>query len=174
MKTIFFAILILILLVNRQLKPRPINRNMLLLPILLLLYVSYLASQAGVEIEEATSLLLTALMGMGVGWIQGRFTNVYRSHGVWMTVGSISSVLVWLLSIPIRLIVKYGIVNILEIEVKLVEDLAYVPLLFSLGAMILGRALYLVSKYPSQFSEAANTTRYERRQARRISRGSKD
>lgn len=174
MKTIFLALLIVILLVNRQLKPRPINTKMLLLPILLMLYVSYLAYQAGVEVEEATSLLITVLMGIGVGWLQGRFTRVYQSNGVWMTVGSMTSILVWLLSIPIRLIVKYGFVELLDIEVKLVGNLAYVPILFSLGAIILGRALYLVYHNPIEFREAANTTRYERRQARRMTNNNND
>lgn len=174
MNTIFLAILILILLVNRQLKPRPIKGSMLLLPLLLMLYVSYLAYQAGIEGGEAISLLLTTVMGIGVGWLQGRYTSVYQHNGIWMTVGSIKSILVWLLSIPIRLIVKYGFVEMLSIKIHLVDEFTYLPLLLSLSAIVLGRSLYLTFRYPVEFREAVELTRYERRQARKVSRNIND
>ncbi|NIK79159.1 hypothetical protein FHS15_004317 [Paenibacillus castaneae] len=167
MNTIFIAILILILLVNRQLKPRPIKGNVFFLPLLLILFASYQAYQAGVEGGEGISLLLGAGMGLGVGWLQGRFTAVYQKNGIWMTVGSIWSIAIWLLSVPIRLIIKYGFVELMHINVHLTGEYAFAPILLSLGAIVLGRALYLISRYPLPLREAAGTTRYERRRARK-------
>jgi hypothetical protein len=167
MSSLFIFGLFFVLLVNRQLKPRPIKRNVLVLPLLLIFYAIYNALEAGIEIGESASLLLGAALGVVVGWIQGRFSTVYKQNGIWMTVGSIWTVAIWLLSVPIRLLVKYGFVELLDIKVLLIDEYAFVPLLLSLGAIVFGRGLYLFFHYPSEFNEAVGSMGHTRHRAQK-------
>jgi len=170
MTNIFLALLILVLLIKRQLEPRPIKSSLYTFPIILLLYGSYLASAAGIKPLEGIALGLGVLLGIIVGLIQGRFTKVFQQNGIWMVAGSFWSLAVWLLSIPIRFLIKMSFIQILHIPVHLTGEYTFVPYLFSLAGIIAGRAIYLALKYPKEFKEGTSTSRYERKQAKRSNR----
>jgi hypothetical protein len=170
---LFIGFLLLIMLMLRQFRPRPIKRSLFTLPLLLLAYGIYVSSQAGVEVGEGAALLLVTLMGLAVGLVQGRFTRVFEMDGVWMASGSVASVAIWLLSIPIRYVVKLGFIMLFDIPVHLTGAGAFVPFLFSLAGIVLGRAVYLAAKHPEEMTKAAAATRFERRRARQAYRYSK-
>jgi hypothetical protein len=170
MANIFLALLILVFFIKRQIVPRPIKSSLYTLPIILLLYGSYLASKVGIEIMEGVSLGLAFLLGIIVGLIQGRFTQVFQQNGIWMVAGSLWSLGVWLLSIPIRFLIKMSFIQVLHTPVHLTGEYSFVPYLFSLAGIIAGRAIYLAIKYPKEFKAGTSTSRYERKQAKRSNR----
>jgi hypothetical protein len=170
MTNIFLALLILVLLIKRQIQPRPIKSSLYIFPIILLLYGSYLASDAGVKTLEGISLGLSVFLGLLVGLVQGRFTRVFQQNGIWMVAGSFLSLSVWLLSIPIRFLIKMSFILVLHIPVHLTGEYSFVPYLFSLAGIIGGRAIYLAIKYPKEFKAGTSTSRYERKQAKRSNR----
>lgn len=147
MKMVFIAILLVVVMVRRQLQARPVKTNMFSFPLLVLAFGVYEAAQAGVQTGEGISLLLGALMGAAVGWWQGAFTRVYEERGVLYTVGSVGSILIWFASIPIRLVIKYGFVLLLDIPIHLTGDYMYVPYLISLAGIWIGRSCYLMAKH---------------------------
>jgi len=170
MSHIFLALLILVLLIKRQIEPKPIKSSLYILPIILLLYGSYLASDAGIKTLEGISLGLGVFLGIIVGLIQGRFTHVFQQNGIWMVAGSFLSLSVWFLSIPIRYLIKMGFIQVLHIHVHLTGEYSFVPYLFSLAGIIAGRSIYLAIKYPNEFKAGTSTSRYERKQAKRSNR----
>ncbi|MFC5450810.1 hypothetical protein [Paenibacillus aestuarii] len=155
MSNIFLCLIILLLIVRSQLRVKPLRRSLFTLPLLLLFYAIYLAAQAHVQPGEGISLALSALLGSGVGLFQGRLTRVYVDNSVWMMAGSWAGLAVWLLSIPLRFIVRYGFVELSGIDVVLTGAQAYVPFLFSIAGILLGKVLMLSLLYPEQMRAAA-------------------
>lgn len=170
MSHLWIGLLLLIVLAGRQLRSRPIKRNLYTFPILLLGYAVYLSSNAGVQTGEGISLLVSAALGAVVGLLQGRHTRVFDLNGVWMIAGSFTSVLIWLFSIPIRYIVHLGLIRVFDIPVALTGTYAFVPFLFSVAGILLGRTLYLSLKYPGEFMKGASMSRRERRLSQRTGR----
>jgi hypothetical protein len=88
------------------------------------------------------------VLGGIVGMVQGKIVKVYQEHGVWWVAGSIVTLLIWLISIPIRLIVKYGYIQLLHVPTVLTGDLVCVPFLFSLAGILIGKVFILSLRYP--------------------------
>lgn len=162
MSYVWIGLLVHVVMLKRQIEPRPMRKSLSALPVLLLAFAIYLAAQASVQTGEGLSLLLTALMGAGVGILQGKFTRVYQANGTWMMAGSIVSLALWLLSVPIRYGVRIGFVQVFGFHVALTGQYAYVPFLFSLAGILLGRALYLIFRYPNEVMGGEAMRRGER------------
>ncbi|MFD0694528.1 hypothetical protein ACFQZT_10535 [Paenibacillus sp. GCM10027628] len=156
MPNLFLCAVILILVIRNQLKAKPLKRSLFTLPLLLLFYAIYVAAQANVQTGEAISLALGALLGGGVGLIQGRLARVYVDNSTWWVEGSWASLAVWLISIPLRFVVRYGFVELGGIPVVLTGDQAYVPFLFSIAGILLGKVLMLTFRYPGPMQAAAS------------------
>ncbi|MCZ8514317.1 hypothetical protein O9H85_18170 [Paenibacillus filicis] len=76
-KDIILGIIILVLVAQRQLKPRPLSGRLLLLPLILGAYALYAAAgNPTVQIPGWISLLLTVVLSFFVGLIRGRVTRV--------------------------------------------------------------------------------------------------
>jgi hypothetical protein len=171
MTYILLALAILLVLISNHLKPKPLKRSLFTMPVILLIYAVYLASDAHVQSGEAISLAISLILGGVVGMIQGKIVKVYQEHGVWWVAGSFVTLLIWLISIPIRLIVKYGYIQLLHVPTVLTGKLAYVPFLFSLAGILIGKVFILSLRYPKQMKAAANDEyRTSRRRARRARR----
>ncbi|WP_433945246.1 hypothetical protein [Paenibacillus sp. SN-8-1] len=155
MNYIWMALLILIVMAKRQLTPRPISAGLVTFPLILICFGGYITTQLSLGGGEITSLVLSLVMGAAVGLYEGRFVRVFEQGGIWMRQGSIVTLGIWLLSIPVRFIVKYGFIQLCHIPVQLTGSYAYVPYLFSLAGIMLGRAGYLIVKYPGEFQKSA-------------------
>jgi hypothetical protein len=170
MSHLWIGLLLLIVLAGRQLRPRPVKRSLYTFPLLLMGYAIYLSSSAGVQTGEGITLFVSAALGGVVGLVQGRHTRVFDLNGVWMISGSFISVAIWLFSIPIRYIVHLGLIRVFDITVALTGTYAFVPFLFSVAGILLGRTIYLTLKYPDEFMQGASMTRRERRLSQSDSR----
>ncbi|MNM83251.1 hypothetical protein D3C81_953060 [compost metagenome] len=159
MSYIWIALLILIVMAKRQLTPRPISAGLVTFPLLMVCYGGYIITQLSLGSGEIVSLILSLAMGAAVGLYEGRFVRVFEQGGIWMRQGSIVTLGIWLLSIPVRFIIKYGFIQLFHIPVQLTGSYAYVPYLFSLAGIMLGRAVYLILKYPGEFQKSAVTNR---------------
>ncbi|GIP23479.1 hypothetical protein [Paenibacillus sp. J22TS3] len=162
MDYVWIALLVLIIMGKRQLAPRPVSARIVTVPLILALYGGYLAAKLSVGVGETASLLIGLGLGAAVGLYQGRFVRVFEQGGVWMTQGSVVTLGIWLLSIPLRLVIKYGFTELFHIPVKLTGSYMFVPYLFSLSGIMLGRAAYLIIKYPDEFQQAAGISRQEK------------
>lgn len=168
MNYFIIGLLILFFVVRRQLQARPIKSDLFLLPVLLLFYGAYAASQASVGIGESISLALGLAMGLAIGWAQGFFTSVYRINGIWMEQGTPLSLAIWLLSVPVRFLIKLAFVDVFHISVHLTGSSGVmVPLLVSFAGILFGKAMYLINRYKEQTKEASGMTRRERKYAQR-------
>jgi hypothetical protein len=156
MPNLFLCMMIVILVVRSQLKAMPLKRSLFTLPLLLLFYAIYTAAQAHVQSGEAISLALGTVLGGGVGLLQGRLARVYVDNSTWMIAGSWAGLAVWLLSIPLRFVVRYGFVELGGIDVVLTGSQAYVPYLFSIAGILLGKVLMLTLLYPGPMQAAAS------------------
>lgn len=88
-KDVILGIIILALLVQRQLVPRPLSGRLLILPLILGAISLYEAvNNPGVYLASWISLALTMLLSLLVGLIRGRMTRVYQDNGRWMVAGS--------------------------------------------------------------------------------------
>jgi hypothetical protein len=144
----FIIILFFILLIRTQLRPKPLDSRIFIFPALLMLVGIYAAFDANVQAGEALSLFLGAILGAAVGLIQGKLVRVYEDHQTWLIEGSWLTVGVWLLSIPIRLLIKYEFVEMFHIHVELVGNRAYLPYLLSVSGILLGRLAMVTIRYP--------------------------
>jgi hypothetical protein len=167
MSKVWLAALLLVWLVKNQLAAKPLRSSLFTFPLLLLAVAAYSAYTAGVRTGEGISLGIAVVLGIGAGLVQGKFTAVYEENGVWMRAGSFAALLVWLLSVPIRFCVRYGFVELFHIEQHLTGSSAFVPYLFSLGGILLGKVIMLALRYPEPMMAAA---RGERRLSRRAVR----
>lgn len=167
MTYVLIALVILLLLIRHQLKPRPLKRNLFTIPVLLLIYSIYLAWNAHVGGGEAISLAIGFGLGGLIGLIQGKMVSVYQKNDFWWVAGSWLTLGIWLLSIPVRYLVKYGFVEVFHVPTVLTGSNAYVPFLFSLAGILIGKVTTLSFRYPDQMIAAANN---EFRGARRAAR----
>ncbi len=173
MTYILLALALLLMLVRNQLKPKPLKRSLFTMPVILLVYAIYLAYNAHVQSGEATSLAISIILGGVIGLIQGKMVKVYQEHDVWWVAGSYLTLAIWFLSIPIRLVVKYGYLELFHFTTVLTGDLIYVPFLFSLAGILIGKVVMLSLRYPEQMLAAANDEYHgARRKARRARRES--
>jgi hypothetical protein len=163
MQQLWIAIVLVICMAARQLTAQPINRKLYTIPVLALVYGLYVAYGHGAQNADMLSLLISAALGGVVGFLQGRFIRVFDRNGVWMMLGSVASVAIWLLSVPIRFAVHYGFDSLSGIEPVLTGSLAFVPFLFSIAGIMLGRVLYLTLKYPNEMMTGVSMSRRERR-----------
>ncbi|MEC0370311.1 hypothetical protein [Paenibacillus chibensis] len=170
MNQMWIGVLVILILAARQLNAKPMKRSLFVLPIIMFGYGLYFCASSGVQTGEAVSLAIMTVMSLAVGFVQGHLTRVYQHNEVWMIAGSWLSVAVWLFSLPIRFIVKYGFIHLFNIPVVLTGDRMFVPFLFAVARIVLGRAIYFAVKYPDEFMEAASMSRYERRSRRRAYR----
>jgi hypothetical protein len=163
---LFIILLIAVVLIRSQLRPKPLTRSLFTIPVLLLIYAVYAGAQAHVQTGEAVSLLLAAGMGGIVGMVQGRLARVYEQHQTWWVAGSWLTLGVWLLSMPIRFLIKYGFIEWFRIHIELTGSSAFVPYLFSIGGILLGKVLMLTLRYPDLMLAAANGEMRRRRSGR--------
>ncbi|RUT31690.1 hypothetical protein EJP77_09880 [Paenibacillus zeisoli] len=159
MNYIWIVLLAVIVITKRQLTPRPISAGLVTFPLLLVCYGGYMVTQLSLGGGEIASLLLSLAMGAAVGMYEGRFIRVFEQDGVYMRRGSLVTLGIWLLSIPVRFIVSFGFTQLLHIHVQLTGSNAYIPFLFSLAGILLGRAVYLIVKYPGEFQRTAAANR---------------
>lgn len=169
MNQLLIALFLIVWMAARQLTARPVKRNLFTVPVVALGFGLYVSYGQGVQTGEMISLLISAALGCMAGFLQGRYIRVIEQNGVWMTVGSAASIAIWLLSVPIRLAVRYGFDQTFGIHAVLTGSYAYVPFLFSIAGIMLGRALYLSFKYPEEMRAGASMSRRERRQRARQS-----
>jgi hypothetical protein len=162
-------ILIAIVLIRSQLRPKPLRSRLFTFPALLLAYGVYIACQAQVQTGEALSLLLVTALGGAVGLLQGRLVRVYEEGRIWWVAGSWLTLAVWLLSIPIRFAVKYGFVELFHIHPQLTGRDAFVPFLFSIGGILLGKVCMIAIRYPGQMKAAAQGSNGGRRSRFKLS-----
>ncbi|WDL97610.1 hypothetical protein [Alicyclobacillus sp. ALC3] len=169
-KDIFIGIIILAILVQRQLVPRPLSGRLLVLPVILALYSLYEAvGQPSIQLTGWISLILTFLLSFIVGLIRGRMTRVYQENGLWMVSGSWWILLFWLLSIPIRYGLSFLLVPLLGAGAAFHGSLTTIPILFSVCGLVLGRAVLLTLRHPVAVREARMShlaARSERRRRR--------
>ncbi|CAM3064610.1 hypothetical protein [Sporolactobacillus spathodeae] len=174
MNEILIALVLLLLLIRHQLKSRLLKRSLFTLPLLLLIYSIYLSVNAGVSLPESFSLVISTVLGGLIGLIQGKYASVYETDGFWWVRGSWLTLTVWLLSIPVRYLVKYGYLEAFHVHTVLIGSQAYIPILFSLAGILFGKVIMLTWRFPEQMRAAANDQyRGARRAARRSHRQNK-
>jgi len=165
MTNLLIGALILLIMIRSQLGAKPLKRTAYTLPLLLLLFAVYASQQANVQAGEGVAMSICVALGAVVGLIQGRLIHVYSENGIWWTQGSWLTLLIWLTSVPIRFGVKYGIMELFDIPAQLTGTNAYVPFLYSIAGILLGKAVMLTIRYPNQMLAAASG---EYRRRRRV------
>lgn len=130
-KDIILGIVILAIIVQRQLVPRPLSGRLLILPLLFSAYAFYeAAGNSTVQLAGWVSLILTLLLSLIVGFIRGHMTRVYKENGQWMVAGSWKALLFWLLSIPIRYGLRFLLVPLLVPAQPFTANRAHCPICF--------------------------------------------
>ncbi|WP_067621446.1 hypothetical protein [Alicyclobacillus acidiphilus] len=154
-KDIIIGAIILILIIRRQLTPRPLSGRLLVLPLILGAYALYeAASNPSIAWAGWVSLMLTLALSFLVGLIRGRIVRVYQENGVWMVAGSVKSLLLWLVSIPIRYGLRFALVPLLGAGAAFHGPSSSLPYLFSIAGLLLGRALMLTLRHPEAVRQA--------------------
>lgn len=154
-KDIILGIIILVVIIQRQLTPRPLSGRLMLLPLILGAYALYeAAGNSTVQFAGWVSLLLTLAMSLIVGLVRGRMTRLYQENGRWMIAGSWQSLLLWLVSIPIRYGLRFLLVPLLGEGAAFHGSSASLPYLFSITGLLLGRALMLYLRHPEAVRQA--------------------
>jgi hypothetical protein len=154
-KEVILGIVILALVIQRQLVPRPLSGRLLVLPLILGAFSLYeAAGNPGVRLTGWVSLVLTMALSLVVGLIRGRMTRVYQENGHWMVSGSWKSLLFWLLSIPIRYGLRFLLVPLLGDGAAFHGQTSTLPYLFSISGLLLGRALMLALRHPEAVQQA--------------------
>ncbi|MBS4175060.1 hypothetical protein [Bacillus sp. FJAT-49736] len=156
MSNFYIAILILLVIVRSQLRIKPLRRSMFTFPILLLLYALYSCSKAGVDIGEGIGMVIVFSLGAIVGLFQGKFVNVYCEKNEWVVAGSWVTLAIWLVSVPIRYLIKFSYIELLDIPVHLNGNYAYVPFLISIAGILIGKVIMLTIRFPQPILSAAN------------------
>ncbi|MFD1678272.1 hypothetical protein [Alicyclobacillus fodiniaquatilis] len=157
---VILGIVILLFVVKRQLSPRTLSGGLLFLPLILGAYALYeAAGDSMVQIAGWISLLLTLAMSFIVGLIRGRMTRIYQENGRWMIAGSWQSLLLWLVSIPIRYGLRFLLVPLLGEGAAFHGQTAPLPYLFSIAGLLLGRALILALRHPEAVRQARRACR---------------
>ncbi|WP_127507458.1 hypothetical protein [Paenibacillus humicus] len=144
--------LLFLLMLRSQLKTRLLSARLFVLPMLLL--GGALAASSGAEAGEGEGilLLLEALMGIGIGLLQGHLSLIFQEGSVWVIRGSVAGAAVWLFSIPLRLGIELGAASAFGIPMELSHELPFVPYLLGIGGIFLGRALLVALRYPRQMA----------------------
>ncbi|KKC48197.1 hypothetical protein VE23_15670 [Paenibacillus sp. D9] len=143
--------LLFLLMLRSQLKTRLLSARLFVLPMLL---GGALAASSGTEAGEGEGilLLLEALMGIGIGLLQGHLSLIFQEGSVWVIRGSVAGAAVWLFSIPLRLGIELGAASAFGIPMELSHELPFVPYLLGIGGIFLGRALLVALRYPRQMA----------------------
>ncbi|UJF32939.1 hypothetical protein [Paenibacillus hexagrammi] len=160
MMNVGIGLLVVIIIFRSQLKARPVSIKMFTMPLLLLAFAIYESVEAQVQAGEAVSLAMSVLLGAVVGLLQGKFIHVRTVDSVWWAEGSWASLGVWLLSIPVRFAIRYGFIGLLGIPTVLTGSKAYVPFLFSIAGILLGKGIMLVRRYPSALNAILSKPSY--------------
>ncbi|MDQ0191380.1 hypothetical protein JI721_06010 [Alicyclobacillus cycloheptanicus] len=167
-RDIIIGIVLLGVLIQRQLTPRPLSGRLLLLPGILGVYAIYAAAgNAQVGLAGWISLLVTLVLSLVVGLIRGRLTHVYQENGRWMVAGSWKTLVFWLASIPIRYGVHFLLVPLLGPGAAFQGSTSTLPYLFSIAGLMLGRAAMLALRHP----EAVRQASLDRKRDRAARRG---
>ncbi|KEO83849.1 DUF1453 family protein [Tumebacillus flagellatus] len=155
MKTLVIALLIFLVVIRAQLRSRQLSARQFFLPLLVLLFGMYTAASIpGIAVGDWVTLFVGTVLGLIVGMIQGKFVRVFQEGGVWYIAGSIASVGLWLVSIPIRYGLKYGMSALIATPDLFSFDSNnfMVPFLFSIAGLMLGRIIMVCLRYPKQAS----------------------
>ncbi|MGU3471737.1 hypothetical protein ACLBWT_11360 [Paenibacillus sp. D51F] len=140
------------LMLRSQLRTRILSARLFALPILLLGGALAASSRAAAGEGEGLLLLMEALMGMGIGLLQGHLSLIFQEGSVWIIRGSVAGAAVWLFSIPLRLGIELGAASAFGIQMELSHALPFVPYLLGFGGILLGRALLVALRYPWQMA----------------------
>ncbi|NQX66136.1 DUF1453 family protein [Paenibacillus alba] len=149
MMQILIVLAVIFLMVRRQLGTRTVSRRMVILPLILLVYGFYMASSiSGMDAGGWLLLILGAVIGFPIGIWQGILTKVFREGGVWMTKGSPIGLAVWLLSIPVRYGLRFGLAYVIPTHASFTGGNASIPFLFAIAGIVLGRLVGICMKHP--------------------------
>ncbi|PWK08442.1 hypothetical protein [Tumebacillus permanentifrigoris] len=151
MQNVVIGLAIFIIVIRAQLRSRQLSSRQFFLPLLVLLFGMYsAASISGIAVGDWIVLFTATLLGVAAGLVQGKYVRVYQEGNTWFVAGSLASIGLWLLSIPIRYGVKYGMSALIATPELFSGDHFMIPFLFSIAGLMLGRIAMVCIRYPKQ------------------------
>jgi hypothetical protein len=156
--TVLIIIGVLVVYLFRMLQLRPIDIKLALLPAVAIGYGLYKASALAPSPNAGaiTILAICLASGLAAGLLLGRHFHIKRlPDGRWGVQGSWTTVLVFLLSYPLALAVRYAAIAIIPDNINFSfggQDFM-IPLLFSIGGLRGGQVLMLYLHYPTALQE---------------------
>ncbi|MTT31956.1 hypothetical protein GMB86_08025 [Terrilactibacillus sp. BCM23-1] len=153
---ILIGSIILVSLIINQLKERPLTAKLYRLPLLLLFTACYSVTQMPfIKFGDLCILSLSLFLSFGFGMLQGRYTPLINHEGAWYIAGSVISLCVWFISVPIRYLLKYIFISLFHLTLHLDGPSSYVIYLFSIAGILLGRYTMLWLRHPSLVKNVA-------------------
>ncbi|MCO7174559.1 hypothetical protein ACFP7A_03370 [Sporolactobacillus kofuensis] len=143
------SFLLLIVLFN-QLKEKPVTGKLYRQPLALLLFTGLtLSMMPALPLIDWIILITTLCFSFGLGLLQGRFTPLIHHDSTWYLAGSMMSVLVWSLSIPIRYTLNFISIHYLFMTPLLTGASSFIIYFIFIAGFLLGRYSMLLFRYPS-------------------------
>jgi hypothetical protein len=140
----------LTLVLFNQLREKPLTGRLYRQPLALLLCASCaLSTMHALPLIDWCMIIATLCFSFGLGLIQGRFTPLLNHDGAWYLAGSIMSVLIWFLSIPIRFALKFFSIHYLASTPSLNGSSSFIIYFIFVAGFLLGRYSMLLLRYPS-------------------------
>lgn len=105
---ILIAVIVLVWVLSRQLKVRPLREHrpytlMILLAVLGLFQISQLAAHVQISAAAYGALIVGLASGALFGWLRGRYIHLWRADGVLMRQGNWLTVVLWVVGIALHL-----------------------------------------------------------------------
>lgn len=151
MKNVVIGLLIFIVVIRMQLRSRQLSARQFVLPLLVLLFGMYAAAGIeGIATGDWVVLFTGFIVSVAAGMVQGRFVRVFQEGGIWYIAGSLASIGMWLVSIPIRYGLKWGMSSLIATPELFSGDHFMIPFLFSIAGLMLGRIVMVSIRYPKQ------------------------
>lgn len=143
------SVLLIAVFIN-QLREKPLTGKLYRQPLALLICAGVaLSSMPVLPFIDWFMMIATLCFSFGLGLLQGRFTPLLHRDGAWYLAGSIMSVLIWFLSIPIRFSLKFISIYYLSLTPSLNGSASFIIYFIFIAGFLLGRYSMLLFRYPS-------------------------
>lgn len=143
------GMLVLLVIICNQLRGRPMTGKLYRLPILLLLSSSYAVSKMPIiSVGDWMVISLGVVLAFGFGMLQGRYTQLINHDGIWYISGSVVTIFVWLVSVPIKYGLNDIVISVFHLHLHLNGPSGYLIYLFSIAGLLLGKYTMLMMRHP--------------------------
>ncbi|KLI01364.1 hypothetical protein [Sporolactobacillus inulinus] len=133
-----------------QLREKPLTAKLYRQPLALLLCAGLsLSTMHPLPLIDWCMMIATLGFSFILGLIQGRYTPLLNRDGAWYLAGSLISVFVWFLSIPIRSILKFMSIHYLALTPSLNGSSSFIIYFIFIAGFLFGRYSMLLLRYPS-------------------------